>query len=1065
MKTLIEKYFITLFFLQKVKTTAASQRYAGQIRGASTLILALFCTTMSWAQEAYFQQTVAYDIEVSLDDKTHELKGIIDIDYTNNSPDELAEIYMHLWGNAYKNQQTAFAKQQIQHRDPSFYFAEEQQLGYYKALDFSVDGQQVSWRLDKKHIDIAILTLEKPLQPGEKIQISTPFTLKLPASFSRLGHVNQSYQITQWYPKPAVYDQKGWHPMPYLNLGEFYSEFGDFEVKITLPENYVVGATGILQTPSEKAFLEEKIKTSAGQLSTGMEKTDKQLNQKLMLLDTFPPSSTKLKTIRFTASQVHDFAWFADKRFLVQRGQTALPSGKKVEIWTMFTHAEKHLWAEALTYLDRSLKYYSERVGEYPYPQATAVHSQLSKGGGMEYPMITLIGAEGSAESLDAVITHEVGHNWFYGVLASNERDHAWMDEGLNAYYEEAYLKQYYLAEQETLGNQAGSSDVLDLLSAPNRYRSLARLNFDVAPDAPVEEMSSVNYFVASYDKPVMMLNMLEAYLGRAKFDQAMRRYYETWQFKHPQPKDLRQVLEAETGEDLAWFFEDLIQTNKEIDYKLKTVKANEGWQLTVENKAEINAPFSVSGMKDGELIQTKWYKGFSGIQDIDFGEGDYDLIGVNIDQEMPEVNQADNVRKTSGLLKSVASIAPQFIYRTDNPLKSEFNIMPLFAWNNYDKFMLGALFHNKGDVEKRFEYGIAPLYSFVTKDVLGTAHLKYNFFPESNSIDRISLALKGKSFHNNYNPRFDYDLKYYRLAPSLTVVLGAGGNSNTVHTIQAKSILLSTENPELSFVDGQVVYDGNELEQTMINRLTYKLENYRLINPYGLMLSLEHQAYERLAISSESYLKASLELKTSYLYQTDKYIDIRVFVGGYLNNTRDTTNTYFNELTRGSYSTTAQGFTDYGYDDFYFGRSEQEDIWSQQVSIRDGGLKNAFGGAFNIGLSNQLVLSLNMKADLPVNLPFGLPLKPYFDIAYFKKFKEAELTNQLVYSGGVMLEFWKESVGIYVPIFNSENLRDLYDTRANGNFLARISFSVDLLKLSPFDRDDQLLNIKCCSF
>ena len=207
----------------------------------------LFSTSL-FAQQNYFQQEVNYKIDVQLDDEEHLLQGTIEIEYINNSPDELTEIYMHLWPNAYSTKETAFAQQELQNRSTKFYYAKKKDLGGLSKLDFMVDGSTIKWELDEKHPDIALLQLEEALPSGSRIVISTPFTLDIPASFSRLGHVKQSYQMTQWYPKPAVYDRKGWHPMPYLDQGEFFSEFGSFDVSISLPDNYVVGATGVLQT-------------------------------------------------------------------------------------------------------------------------------------------------------------------------------------------------------------------------------------------------------------------------------------------------------------------------------------------------------------------------------------------------------------------------------------------------------------------------------------------------------------------------------------------------------------------------------------------------------------------------------------------------------------------------------------------------------------------------------------------------------------------------------------------------------------------------------------------------
>ena len=215
--------------------------------------------------------------------------------------------------------------------------------------------------------------------------------------------------------KTCSYDLGGWHQMPYLDQGEFYSEFGDFDVKITLPENYIVGASGNLVTKSEIKFIDSLAEN-------GKE------NPVLWNFKGYPESSRKLKTIEYELKNAHDFAWFADKRFKVQKGSITLPhSFKKVTTWIMYTPEEADLWKGAVTYVNDAVKYYSLWNGDYPYDNCTAVQSALSAGGGMEYPTITVIGSSQNNLILEQVIMHEVGHNWFYGILGSNERRFPWM--------------------------------------------------------------------------------------------------------------------------------------------------------------------------------------------------------------------------------------------------------------------------------------------------------------------------------------------------------------------------------------------------------------------------------------------------------------------------------------------------------------------------------------------------------------------------------------------------------------------------------------------------------------
>ena len=1001
------------------------------------------------AQQAYFQQEVNYKIDLTLDDQAHRLSGNIEMEYINNSPNELPEIYLHLWANAYKNRQTAFARQQLQTGSTRFYFAKDKYLGNFSKLDFRVNGNSCEWTYDPQHPDIAILKLDSPLPSGGKIIISTPFDLKIPGSFSRLGHVGQSYQMTQWYPKPAVYDRDGWHPMPYLDMGEFYSEFGDYEVSITLPDNYVVGATGVLETESEYQFLEKKATETEEWLSTLTTPP---------LIDTFPASSPNTKTLRYRAKQVHDFAWFADKRFYVQKSAVKLASGKKVDTWTMFTNAEADLWKESITYVDRSVKFYSEKVGEYPYPQATAVQSALSAGGGMEYPMITVIGLSGNAQALDEVITHEVGHNWFYGILAFDERDHPWLDEGLNSYYDHRYTEQYYgSAQSDFLPEFLMKSTDYDFLDLA--YLFQARRNQDQAPETSSADFERINYFLGAYEKPARIFRYLEKYLSTAKFDRIMQGFYQKWQFKHPQPEDLREYVEKESDKNLDWLFDGLINSNAKIDYAFGGMQSNgDNLQLTVINKGDLAAPFPVSGLQDGKIVSTQWYEGFKGKQKVEFLQGGYDQIVIDEQRYTLDKDRKNNNLKTKGILKTVEPLRFQFLTGLENSKRTSIYWAPLLSWNNYDKTMLGLALYNTSLPANRFEFALAPQYSFVTKEVSGLANVKYNLFPNSGLFRKVTFDLGWKSYHYNYNWPNDYYLKYHRLSPNVSFEFRKKpANSNLYQRLHLRSLLLWQETPDFS---PEGAYQGNEVEDSWIKQLIYEAENRRVLHPYHFIVSLEQQNYESAA-GQEHYLKASLEANLAYTYQRGKNIHFRIFAGGFLDNSRRDAGSLSNLATRGTYALTSQGFNDYQFDDFYFGRSDQSGIWSHQISLRDGGMKNAFSSAFGLGQSNNYILALNIKADLPPDLPLNIPLKPYFDLGYFDNAtptgQGASISDQLLYSGGLMLDFFDGIIGVYFPLINSENMDIPYQEREDGKFIGRVTFSLDFHRLNPWRAVDRI--------
>ena len=493
--------------------------------------------TWSRASSQYWQQEVNYRIDVSLNDTAHMLTGFERLEYINHSPDTLRFIWFHLWPNAYKNDRTAFSDQLLENGNTKFYFSGKEDKGYINQLDFKVDGVTALTEDHPQHIDIIKLLLPKPLLPGAKIQVSTAFHVKLPYNFSRGGHDGQSYQVTQWYPKPAVYDARGWHPITYLDQGEFYSEYGSFDVSITVPANYVVAATGELQDEAEKKWLKESRPSFEW---TPLRKKQLVNGQLKWNTEAFPPSDKSTKTLRFKQEQVHDFAWFADKRFIMNTDTCRLNSGKVIQVFAFYTPAYKETWRNAVLLAKRAVRSYSGWVGEYPYNTVKVVQGPESFGGGMEYPTITVLSPTNNVKDLDLTIAHEVGHNWFYGILGSNERDFPWMDEGINSYYEHRYLKQYYQVE-------------------PVKERLNLETMMAIKKDQPIttgsEKFSAKNYDLVAYYKTAAWLRELEADLTTAAFDKAMQAYFDQWKFRHPQPADFQTIMQKNAGKDLGTTF------------------------------------------------------------------------------------------------------------------------------------------------------------------------------------------------------------------------------------------------------------------------------------------------------------------------------------------------------------------------------------------------------------------------------------------------------------------------------------------------------------------------------
>lgn len=523
----------------------------------SALLIVMLAFTGLKAQQPYWQQSLDYRIDVSLNDKDHTLDAFLRLQYTNHSPDTLSFIWFHLWPNAYRNDRTAFSEQMLENGRTDFYFSDKSDRGYLNRLDFRSNNEMLKTEDHPSYIDVIKVILDKPLAPGQQVEITTPFHVKLPKVYSRSGYADYTYLITQWYPKPAVYDRNGWHPMPYLDQGEFYGEFASFDVRITLPSNFVVAATGELQEPAEKAWLQSRTeapKWPAPSKPAGFLQPKSKSAPVSQVREI--EASAQTKTIRYLQQNVHDFAWFASKYFKVAADTLQLPSGRIIDAYSFYTDQSAPSWNKSLSMIKDAIRFRSTLLGEYPYNTVSVVQSPLGIEGGMEYPTITSISNIGGEKELDQIIGHEIGHNWFYGILASDEREHSWMDEGLNTYYDRRYKALKWGAKTDSLSRSLSPKMPED--ADLTLIDAISALHKDQPASSRSEELTDYNYGMLVYYKTALLLEQLADSMGQASFDQAMRTYYESWKFKHPQPADLLSIFSQQAPGATRQFSEQL---------------------------------------------------------------------------------------------------------------------------------------------------------------------------------------------------------------------------------------------------------------------------------------------------------------------------------------------------------------------------------------------------------------------------------------------------------------------------------------------------------------------------
>ncbi|MBK5192042.1 MAG: M1 family metallopeptidase, partial [Flavobacteriaceae bacterium] len=391
-----------------------------------SIFLTLTILTSIWAtaqnNTSYWQQKVNYKMDVDMDVKNYQYTGIQELVYTNNSPDTLNRVFYHLYFNAFQpGSEMDVRSLTIPDPDPrvgdriSKLSPEEQ--GSLKVNSLTQNGVKLNF---KEVGTILEVELGKPILPGEKTTFKMDFKGQVPVQIRRSGRNNEegvALSMTQWYPKMAEYDFEGWHADPYIGR-EFHGVWGDFDVKINIDKNFVIGGTGYLQNPQEIGY--------------GFEKEGTKVNRK---------KGDKL-TWHFLAPQVHDFAWVADPDFIHDKITAA--DGTDLHFFYKNDPEIIENWKKFQPKVEELLLYFNEHIGPYPWEQYSVIQGG---DGGMEYAMATLITGKRSFGSLLGVTSHEMAHAWFQHLLATNESKHEWMDEGFTSYIST-------LAENEVMGKK-----------------------------------------------------------------------------------------------------------------------------------------------------------------------------------------------------------------------------------------------------------------------------------------------------------------------------------------------------------------------------------------------------------------------------------------------------------------------------------------------------------------------------------------------------------------------------------------------------------------------------------
>jgi hypothetical protein len=489
--------------------------------------------TLSINGQNSWQQNANYKIYIDVDVKKNTFKGSQEVLYTNNSPDTLNKVFFHLYFNAFRPESDMAERlnngdDNNRRFDVNIKDLEPHEYGQLKVSNLKQDGLNIDSFVSDTILEV---TLTNPILPGESSLFTMNFNGQIPITIRRAGRdspMGVKYSMAQWYPKISEYDYEGWNTAPYTGR-EFHGVWGDFDVTIKIDKDFIVAASGYIQ------------------------ETDPN-NNKLGYL------SGKKRVWNFKAPKVHDFTWAADSEYIhdIYPG----PNGVKLNFYYKNDPKIIANWKTLQPVTAELMDFFNNYIGEYPYEQYSVVQGG---DGGMEYSMLTLLNYGEELIPLISVTSHELAHAWFQGVLATNEMNHAWMDEGSASYFGELAESHVFNIDFHPIFTERPYQDYISLATSGQEMplaTNANRFKFNRA------------YEDAAYDKGFVFLSQLNYIIGEKAFEKTIKNYFDKYKFTHPLPNDLRRVAEQSSGILLNWYLTDWTQTTNQIDYAIKNVES-----------------------------------------------------------------------------------------------------------------------------------------------------------------------------------------------------------------------------------------------------------------------------------------------------------------------------------------------------------------------------------------------------------------------------------------------------------------------------------------------------------
>lgn len=943
---------MSLLYLQKIK-------HLRQL-----LFVILFLTS-----GILFAQNHTYTYHLSLNDSARILYGQVQVSFPSKSYEHTDSLVLHLPPRSMEWKGSLLQQQFIDFQNVNLYYADTEKKGAIDLSEISFDNQKSKECKDCEFVIIPNTTRDK----NKDVKLIFSFSTKIPdASFTGTGYDGEVYRLIDWLPRLAVYDTSGWQFNPVTYQNDWYQHKDEFYVNFQL----------------DTAF----------QIASNANKTLERI------------SENGIKNIQFHLPSSTTLQFYLSKNFKVYS------ISDSISLYTTFN--DPYLPAILPSLNEKINNFFLQQIGP-GFSQSFDLVILKDKIGEFQSNGVLSINYPKTTFDFASNLAHARAEQLFRYDLAPNGFKDVWMARGLPYFYKYQFIQNEYPDKKWLPFSNSIVGRFLELDEFDYDYQNhflmlyISRQGLDQTMDTPADSLSKFNYEAIVQAKTYLGLGHMQEYMGKNTFKRSMRKFFIDNKDKEGvSPTDLKKSFQFFFFRDVDWFFNDLVTTNKEHDYKLvKTDYCPTISTATIRNTQQSAIPFSLTGIKDGEEVITEWFPGHTGKKDLLTYHDDFDQVIINKHRTVPEFSQKNNQIRTKGIFKRIEPVRLQFFNSFENPDKTQIYWLPSGNFNAYDKLLMGVTLHNRSVafVRKPFEYRISPEFSTGTGKLTGYASGLFNFAPTSGPFHRISTGVYARYNH------YDQDLAFFRLSPSLNLFFRRNyAASNIIQKMRFRAVWLERE-----------LRSGEEVLTNEINNASYlifagrySLENINVLKPYTITTDLQ---------VGDLFSSLSTTADFRWMLPNRRWLIWRNFGGVFLNNSladKGVTNNY--------YSMGLSGTRDYLFDYELIGRSDESGLWSQQFFITDGGFKSKTDV-----FSDNFMLTSNLN--VPIWNAFNLyGISP--SLGLFGDVGVVDDWGKVYWDYGMRISFFTDFMELYLPVQNQDQ-----NFIEQKNYLQNVRFVLNL--------------------